>query len=114
MVDICGCCVSASVASALAASDCVFAVPSAVLSTALSSAFPASDVSLTTSTPFRLEAALTREKIIAADGAANYIRPFLNALDEEEFDMFVQYHLSTCERADLMGASAHTVDILRV
>lgn len=60
------------------------------------------------------QAALTREKIIAADGAANYIRPFLNALDEEEFDMFVQYHLSTCERADLMGASAHTVDILRV
>ena len=59
------------------------------------------------------QAALTREKIIAADGAANYIRPFLNALDEEEFDMFVQYHLSTCERADLMGASAHTVDILR-
>lgn len=38
----------------------------------------------------------------------------LNDLDEEEFDMFVQYHLSTCERADLMGASAHTVDILRV
>ena len=35
------------------------------------------------------QAALTREKIIAADGAANYIRPFLNALDEEEFDMFV-------------------------
>ena len=42
------------------------------------------------------QAALTREKIIAADGAANYIRPFLNDLDEEEFDMFVQYHLSTC------------------
>ena len=60
------------------------------------------------------QASLTREKIIAADGAANYIRPFLNALDEEEFDMFVQYHLSTCEREDLMGASAHTVDILRV
>jgi len=60
------------------------------------------------------QAPLTREKIIPADGAANYIRPFLNDLDEEEFDMFVQYHLSTCERADLMGASAHTVDILRV
>ena len=57
MVDICGFCVSASVASAsAAASDCVFAVPSAVLSTALSSAFPVSDVSLTTSTPFRLAA----------------------------------------------------------
>ena len=56
MVDICGFCVSASVASALVASDCVLSVPSAVLSTALSSAFPASDVSLTTSTPFRLAA----------------------------------------------------------
>ncbi len=57
---------------------------------------------------------LVREKIIAADGAANYIRPFLNALDEEEFKLFLQYHYSTCERADLMGASGHTVDILRI
>lgn len=29
-----------------------------------------------------------RRKIIAADGAANYMRPFLNALTEEEFDAF--------------------------
>ena len=58
-------------------------------------------------------AGLTREKIIAADGAANYIRPYLNALTEEEFSLFTEYHLSTCERMDLMGASAHTVDILR-
>lgn len=57
---------------------------------------------------------LKRQQIIAADGAANYIRPFLNALDDEEFELFVKYHLSTCERMDLMGASAHTVDILRV
>jgi SAM-dependent methyltransferase len=56
---------------------------------------------------------LFREKIIAADGAANYIRPYLNALSEEEFDFFIQYHLSVCERMDMMGASAHTVDILR-
>jgi SAM-dependent methyltransferase len=55
---------------------------------------------------------LTREKIVAADGAANYIRPFLNALTEEEFDAFYQYHLATCERMDLMGASGHTVDVL--
>ena len=50
--------------------------------------------------------------MIAADGAANYIRPFLNALTEEEFDAFIRYHMSTCERMDLMGASGHTVDIL--
>jgi ubiquinone/menaquinone biosynthesis C-methylase UbiE len=59
------------------------------------------------------EAGLTREKIVAADGAANYIRPFLNALTEEEFDAFYHYHLTTCERMDLMGASGHTVDILK-
>lgn len=57
---------------------------------------------------------LQREKIIAADGAANYIRPFLNALSEEEFEEFIRYHLTTCERMDLMGASGHTVDILDV
>lgn len=54
-----------------------------------------------------------RLQIIAADGAANYMRPFLNALSEEEFDAFVNYHLATCERMDLMGASGHTVDILQ-
>ena len=55
---------------------------------------------------------LKRKQIIAADGAANYMRPFLNALDEEEFQYFIEYHLSTCERADLMGATGHVVDIL--
>lgn len=59
------------------------------------------------------EAGLSRCKIIAADGAANYMRPFLNALTEEEFEEFVCYHLATCERMDLMGASGHTVDILK-
>ena len=54
-----------------------------------------------------------RIQIIAADGAADYMRPFLNALSEEEFDAFLSYHLATCERMDLMGASGHTVDILQ-
>lgn len=61
---------------------------------------------------FNRQAGLKRIKVIAADGAANYIRPFLNALDEEGFKHFVEYHLATCERQDLMGASGHTVDIL--
>ncbi len=54
----------------------------------------------------------TRLQVIAADGAANYMRPYLNALTEEEFEHFLTYHLATCERMDLMGASGHTVDIL--
>uniref|UniRef100_UPI004056D5F9 class I SAM-dependent methyltransferase n=1 Tax=Agathobacter sp. TaxID=2021311 RepID=UPI004056D5F9 len=56
---------------------------------------------------------LARAEIVAADGAANYMRPYLNSLDEEEFRLFINYHLATCERPDLMGASAHVVDILQ-
>lgn len=56
---------------------------------------------------------LTREKIVAADGASNYIRVYLNKLTPEEFEEFIKYHLSTCERSDLLGASAHLLDIVR-
>ena len=59
------------------------------------------------------DSGLERIKIISPDGPANYIRPFLNQLSEEEFAYFVQYQMATCERQDLIGAGAHTVDILR-
>lgn len=58
-------------------------------------------------------ASLERVQIIAADGPANYMRPVLNAMDEETFKLFIDYHFTTCERPDLLGASAHTLDILR-
>ena len=54
-----------------------------------------------------------RIQIVAADGAANYMRQTLYAMDEETYKLFIQYHLSTCERPELLGASAHTLDILR-
>lgn len=56
---------------------------------------------------------LERIKIISADGPANYMRPFLNQLSNEEFEHFIAYQMATCERADLIGAGAHTVDILK-
>lgn len=58
-------------------------------------------------------AGLKRVKIISADGPSDYIRPVLNAMDEETFETFIRYHLSTCERPELIGAGSHTVDILR-
>lgn len=57
-------------------------------------------------------AGLNRYKIITPDGPANYIRPYLNQLDDEELEMFYKYHIATCERMDIMGAAAHTLDIL--
>ena len=59
------------------------------------------------------EAGLSRIKIISADGPSDYMRPVLNAMDEKTFHTFIEYHLSTCERRELVGAGSHTVDILR-
>ncbi|MDD2979375.1 MAG: class I SAM-dependent methyltransferase [Hespellia sp.] len=56
---------------------------------------------------------LQRIKILSPDGPANYMRPFLNQLTDEEFEWFIQYQTAVCERADLIGAGAHAVDILR-
>ncbi|MDO4600494.1 MAG: class I SAM-dependent methyltransferase [[Ruminococcus] gnavus] len=58
-------------------------------------------------------AEVCREKLISADGPANYMRTTLNAMDEETYELFLEYHLSTCERPELLGASAHTLDIVR-
>ncbi len=56
---------------------------------------------------------LKRLKLIAADGPADYMRPVLNSMDDETFEEFIRFHMATCERQDLIGASSHTVDILR-
>ena len=62
-----------------------------------------------------LDAALPveREKLVATDGATNYMRERIDAMDEESFAKWVEYHLTVCERQDLIGASHHTLDILR-
>ena len=56
---------------------------------------------------------LKRIKIITPDGPSNYIRNILNKMDDETFNTYIKFHLSTCERQDLIGAAAHTLDILK-
>jgi len=55
-----------------------------------------------------------REVIFSPDGLANHFRPMLNSLSEEEFKVFIEYQKSVSGRNDLLGAAAHTVDVLRV
>lgn len=62
---------------------------------------------------FNEDTGLKRIKIISPDGPVNYIRPFVNKLSDEAFEKVVEYQLATCERQDIIGAGAHTVDILR-
>ncbi|MBQ9823148.1 MAG: methyltransferase domain-containing protein [Solobacterium sp.] len=55
-----------------------------------------------------------RIKLAASDGAAHYLSGFIDEMDEETFAKWMEFHLATCERQDLIGASNHTLDILRV
>lgn len=56
---------------------------------------------------------VTPIKLVATDGYANHMRERLAEMDEETYDLFIKYHLATCERIDLMGYSNHTLDIFK-
>lgn len=56
---------------------------------------------------------LKRLKIVGVDGATDYIRPYINKLSEEDFEIYKKYQLSISERKELLGASSHILDILR-
>ena len=62
-----------------------------------------------------LDAALPVErlKLVATDGATNYNRECIDAMDDETFARWMDFHFATCERQDLIGASHHPLDILR-
>ena len=51
--------------------------------------------------------------LVATDGASHYLRECIDAMDDEVFGLWLDYHFSVCERQDLVGASNHTLDILR-
>lgn len=54
---------------------------------------------------------VTQLHFLASDGYANHIREQLADMDEETYELFIKYHLATCERLDLIGYSNHTLDI---
>ena len=58
------------------------------------------------------ESNLKRIKIIGVDGPTDYIRPTINALSDEDFEIYKKYILSIAERQELIGASSHILDIL--
>lgn len=52
-------------------------------------------------------------KRFASDGPSDYMRSYINDMDDETFKAFIDYHIKTCERKELLGASSHIVDILQ-
>ena len=56
---------------------------------------------------------VTRLHYVGTDMATNYMRQTIDEMDDELFDLYVQYHYSICERADCVGVSHHILDIFR-
>ena len=54
-----------------------------------------------------------RLRYVATDGLGYFMRRDLEEMDGETFELFTRYHLTVCENPDLVGATAHSLDILQ-
>ena len=49
---------------------------------------------------------------VGTDGIGRVIKDEINNMTLEEYEMYLNYHLSICEREDLMGYSGHILTIV--
>lgn len=61
----------------------------------------------------RSEFNVTQLHFVASDGYANHMRETVDQMDDKTFELYLKYHLTTCERQDMVGYSHHTLDIFR-
>ena len=54
-----------------------------------------------------------RLHFVGTDMATNYMRDTIDAMEDEFFQLYLQYHFSICERKDMVGVSHHFLDIFR-
>ena len=50
---------------------------------------------------------------IGTDMLTRFISSAIDEMSDEEFNMYMKYHLVICERPDMVGATAHILDIFR-
>ncbi len=50
---------------------------------------------------------------VATDLATNFMRDTIDVMDDKMFQTYLDYHFTICERADLVGATHHSLDIFR-
>ncbi len=63
--------------------------------------------------PFVDSGKAERLHFVGTDMYTNYYRDMVDSLDEENYGYYVKYHLSICEREDMVGISHHTLDVTR-
>lgn len=54
-----------------------------------------------------------RLHLIGTDLFTRYIAGTVEAMDDETYALYLNYHFAVCERVDLVGISNHTLDILQ-
>lgn len=59
------------------------------------------------------EFSTTRLHYVATDGCALFMREAIDAMNDETFQLYLQYHFTTCERNDLLGITSHALDIFK-
>ena len=50
---------------------------------------------------------------VAADGCSLLMREAIDKMDDDTFDLYLQYHFAACERRDLAGVTSHAIDIFK-
>ena len=63
----------------------------------------------------RIMAAFQVERLhyVATDIITRIIRESIAELDDEAFNLYLQYHFAICERPDIVGLTHHSLDIFR-
>lgn len=54
-----------------------------------------------------------RLHFIGTDMATNYMRSVIDEMEDDLFEMYLQYHFTICQREDMVGTSHHFLDIFR-
>ncbi len=56
---------------------------------------------------------VTRLNLVAADIFSSHISRAIDEMDDGTFELYMKFHLSICERGDLVGAARRCIDIFR-
>lgn len=55
----------------------------------------------------------TRLHYVASDGYSELLRETIDTMDDDTFELYLKYHFVICERADMVGATSHALDIFK-
>lgn len=55
----------------------------------------------------------TRLHYVASDGYSELLQETIDNMDDDTFNLYLKFHFAICERADMVGATSHSLDIFK-